>query len=64
MTKYKNAKSNLDQLVNLGASLIHGLDATKMKLHSDLKMRKFDLIVYNFPHAGFHGKEDDYRLIK
>ncbi|KAG5546760.1 hypothetical protein RHGRI_018814 [Rhododendron griersonianum] len=62
--KYKQAKSNLEKLGLLGASLLHGVDATTMKLHTDLKMRKFDRIIFNFPHAGFHGKEDNIRLIK
>ncbi|KAF6164057.1 hypothetical protein GIB67_037466 [Kingdonia uniflora] len=48
----------------LGATILHGVDATKMKLHTDLKMRKFDRIIYNFPHAGFHRKEDDAFLIR
>ncbi|XP_021745055.1 heavy metal-associated isoprenylated plant protein 41-like [Chenopodium quinoa] len=61
--KYKRAKSNLDSLEKLGASLIHGVDATKMKLHTDLKMRKFDRIVFNFPRAGFHGTEQSLHLI-
>ncbi|KAG4920668.1 Heavy metal-associated isoprenylated plant protein 41 isoform C [Glycine soja] len=61
---YKNAKSNLDDLHKLGACLLHGVDATKMKLHSDLKMRRFDQVIFNFPHAGFHGKEDNTLLIK
>ena len=61
---YKKAKSNLEALENLGAHLLFGVNATKMKLHTDLKMRKFDRIIYNFPHAGFHGKEDSRRMIK
>lgn len=62
--KYKDAKSNLENLKKLGASLLHGVDATKMKFHTDLKMRKFDRIIYNFPHAGFYGKENNAHLIK
>lgn len=62
--KYKEAKSNLENLKKLGASLLYGVDATKMKFHTDLKMRKFDRIIYNFPHAGFFGKEDNADLIK
>lgn len=62
--KYSQAKANFEILGKLGAFIIHEVDATKMKLHTDLKMRKFDRIIYNFPHAGFHGKEDDVRLIR
>ncbi|KAE9458365.1 hypothetical protein C3L33_09721, partial [Rhododendron williamsianum] len=57
--KYKQAKSNLVKLEKLGADLFHGADATTMKL-----MRKFDRIIFNFPHAGFYGKEDNILLIK
>nr|KYP39226.1 Uncharacterized protein At4g26480 family [Cajanus cajan] len=51
------AKSNLDDLLKMGACLLHGVDATKMKLHPDLKMRKFDPVIFNFPHAGFQGRK-------
>ncbi|KAL2332868.1 hypothetical protein Fmac_014081 [Flemingia macrophylla] len=64
VTMYKHAKSNLDDLNKLGACILHGVNATKMKLHPDLKMRRFDRVVFNFPHAGFHGKEDNPSLIK
>ncbi|KAL5714413.1 25S rRNA (uracil(2634)-N(3))-methyltransferase [Ranunculus cassubicifolius] len=64
VTKYSKATSNIAILKKLGATVIHGVDATKMKLHPDLKMRKFDRIIYNFPHAGFHGKEEQGHLIK
>ncbi|TKY47074.1 hypothetical protein E2542_SST29129 [Spatholobus suberectus] len=61
---YKHAKSNLDDLHKLGACLLHGVDATKMELHPDLKMRRFDRVIFNFPHAGFHGREDNIWLIE
>ncbi|KAF8024461.1 hypothetical protein BT93_F1591 [Corymbia citriodora subsp. variegata] len=62
--KYKKAKSNLCKLEKLGASVLLGVDATKMKYEPDLSVRKFDRIIFNFPHAGFHGKEDNVHLIK
>ncbi|KAL2495816.1 putative protein-like [Forsythia ovata] len=55
--KYKEANSNLDDLKNMGASILHGVDATKMKHRSDLGKQKFDRIIFNLPHAGFHGQE-------
>ncbi|XP_056842096.1 heavy metal-associated isoprenylated plant protein 41-like isoform X2 [Raphanus sativus] len=62
--KYKKASSNLDTLNRLGASLLHGVDATKLQLHPHLNSRRFDRIIFNFPHAGFHGKETDSKLIQ
>jgi hypothetical protein len=61
--KYKNAKSNLEELQKLGAYVLHGVDATVMKFHPDLKMQRFDRIIFNFPHAGFHRKEDNLMMI-
>ncbi|XVF70949.1 hypothetical protein PTKIN_Ptkin11bG0203400 [Pterospermum kingtungense] len=62
--KYKKAKSNLENLEKLGASFLHEVDATKMRLHTDLAERKFDRIIFSFPHAGFYGKEDNVHLIQ
>ncbi|XP_009391125.2 heavy metal-associated isoprenylated plant protein 41-like [Musa acuminata AAA Group] len=57
LQKYSKAKSNLKSLREMGATALHGVDATTMKLHSELTMRRFDRIVFNFPHAGFSGNE-------
>ncbi|RWR77028.1 heavy metal-associated isoprenylated plant protein 41-like protein [Cinnamomum micranthum f. kanehirae] len=62
--KYSQAKSNIQNLLKMGATVLHGVDATKMKLHTDLSMRKFDRIIFNFPHAGFRGKEHAIHLIR
>ncbi|MED6207723.1 hypothetical protein PIB30_038349 [Stylosanthes scabra] len=35
-----------------------------MKFLLDLKNRKFDRIIFNFPHAGFYGKEDNMEVIE
>ncbi|GLU24005.1 hypothetical protein SLE2022_399780 [Rubroshorea leprosula] len=64
INNYKNGKWNLENLKKLGASILHGVDATKMKKLVDLKKRKFDRIIFNFPHSGFHGKESDDRVIQ
>ena len=62
--KYSRAESNIMNLKRLGATVLHGIDVKTMKSHSDLKNRRFDRIVFNFPHAGFKGKEDDLHMIK
>uniref|UniRef100_A0A0D9XEW0 25S rRNA (uridine-N(3))-methyltransferase BMT5-like domain-containing protein n=1 Tax=Leersia perrieri TaxID=77586 RepID=A0A0D9XEW0_9ORYZ len=61
--KYSKAESNVMELKRLGATVLHGIDAKRMKDHTSLKLRRFDRIVFNFPHAGFKGKEDDMRMI-
>ncbi|KAK4439658.1 Heavy metal-associated isoprenylated plant protein 41 [Sesamum alatum] len=61
--KYENARVNLAYLEVLGASLLHGVDATKMSILPVFRWRKFHRIIFNFPHAGFYGKEDNPELI-
>lgn len=48
----------------MGATVVHEVDARKMKDHPLLKWRQFDFFVYNFPHAGFYGTEDNPAMIK
>jgi 25S rRNA (uracil2634-N3)-methyltransferase len=62
--KYSKAESNITELKRLSAMVLHGVDTKEMKSHPDLKKRRFDRIVFNFPHAGFKGKEDDMHMIK
>ncbi|KAK8948959.1 hypothetical protein KSP39_PZI005196 [Platanthera zijinensis] len=44
------------------ATIIHEVDARQMRVHPKLRRRKFDRIVYNFPHAGFKGPEDSTKI--
>jgi len=57
--KYAKASQNLNELENLGCTIVNEVDAHKMAQHPLLQYRKFDRIIYNFPHAGFHGRESD-----
>lgn len=62
--KYSKAESNITELKRLGTTVLHAVDAKNMMFHTDLKNRQFDRIVFNFPHGGFKGKEDDLHMIK
>ncbi|TVU09957.1 hypothetical protein EJB05_43456, partial [Eragrostis curvula] len=62
-TKYSKAESNITELKRLGAKILHGVDVKTMRLHIELKSRRFDRVVFNFPHAGFKGKEDQVHII-
>ncbi|KAK8937613.1 hypothetical protein KSP40_PGU013436 [Platanthera guangdongensis] len=62
--RYQNARKNLRRLEQMGATIIHEVDARQMRVHPILRRRKFDRIVYNFPHAGFKGPEDSIKMIK
>ncbi|XP_073124776.1 heavy metal-associated isoprenylated plant protein 41-like isoform X2 [Henckelia pumila] len=61
--KYKNAETNVRYLEILGGTLIYEVDATSLNVYSDLQYQKFHRIIYNFPHVGFLGREDDPTLI-
>lgn len=62
--KYSEAESNIMKLKSLETTVLHGVDVKTMKFHTDLKNRRFDRIVFNFPHAGFRGREDQVHMIK
>ncbi|KAM0927107.1 hypothetical protein ACQ4PT_003209 [Festuca glaucescens] len=62
-SKYGKAESNVTELKRLGATVLHGVDAKTMKHHPHLEMRQFDRIVFNFPHAGFTGREVHLHVI-
>ena len=52
------------ELKRFGARVLHGVDVETMKLHNNLKNRRFDRVVFNFPHAGFRGGECEVHMIK
>jgi 25S rRNA (uracil2634-N3)-methyltransferase len=62
--KYSKAESNIAELKRLGTRILHGVDVNTMKIHTELKGRWFDQVIFNFPHAGFKGREDQVHLIK
>ncbi|KAK8914318.1 hypothetical protein KSP39_PZI023939 [Platanthera zijinensis] len=57
------AKRNLDALKMMGAQIFHDVDAITMDHHTVLRFFRFDRIIFNFPHAGFMGKEDQTNVI-
>ncbi|VAI33501.1 unnamed protein product [Triticum turgidum subsp. durum] len=61
---YSKAESNVAELKSLGATVLHSVSVKKMKKRTDLMSRRFDRIVFNFPHAGFIGKENQVHMIK
>ncbi|MCO5568543.1 hypothetical protein L7F22_022242 [Adiantum nelumboides] len=65
MKKYADdAAFTLSNLKRLGALLFHQVDATCMAGQTSFCNLSFDRVIYNFPHAGFHGSEDDKTMIK
>ena len=50
--KYADAREKIDALRAKGVNLIFGVDATKLEKVSQLKGKRWDKVVWNFPHAG------------
>ena len=55
--KYASAPATVRSLQQAGATVLHGIDATKLDEY-EWDGEKFDRIVFNFPHVGGATKED------
>lgn len=51
-SKYPDAQAIVSAIKQRGADVLFGIDATKLQKHPVLKGRRWDRIVWNFPHAG------------
>ena len=58
--KYNNRVANVRELEEKGCLVLYGMDAKQMSQHFCLRTQRFDWIVYNFPHVGFHYREGSY----
>ena len=52
LAKYPDARKKIDALRAKGVSVLFGVDATKLEKVSRLKGKRWDKVVWNFPHAG------------
>eukprot|EP00249_Psilotum_nudum_P005349 c18792_g1_i2 orf=635-1459(-) len=64
LASYPAAHVTLPNLINRRAVVLHEIDATRMASYELFRNIAFDRIVYNFPHAGFSGKEESKSVIK
>ncbi|KAL8469601.1 hypothetical protein ACS0TY_032448 [Phlomoides rotata] len=62
--KHPSAAANVVLLKEKGCSVIHGVGASTMRYHHLLSYKKFDRIVFNFPHAGFLTSEHNSTQIR
>lgn len=51
-SKYPDAEAIVNTIKQYGVEVLFGIDATKLQKHAVLKGRRWDRIVWNFPHAG------------
>jgi len=52
LAKYADAQEKIDVLRAKGMNVLFGVDATKLEKVSQLKGKRWDRVVWNFPHAG------------
>ena len=52
LAKYADAQEKITILRTKGVNVLFGVDATKMEKVSRLKDKRWDKVVWNFPHAG------------
>lgn len=57
--KYPDAAENAARVVELGGTIMHGLDATALESCKALKGMSFDSVVFNYPHLGSGETDQD-----
>ncbi|CAG8694656.1 24073_t:CDS:2, partial [Gigaspora margarita] len=61
--KYDDAQSNINIFIECGGQVLYQVDATKLENCKELKNKRFDKIVFNFPHTGLGIKDQDRNII-
>lgn len=61
--KYPDARSTVDVLRERGAEVLFGVDGTRFEKCNTLKGRRFDRVVFNFPHAGKGITDQDRNIL-
>lgn len=61
--KYPDARSNVFILRERGAEVLFGVDGTRLEKCNTLKGRRFDRVVFNFPHAGKGITDQDRNIL-
>ncbi|KAF8633593.1 hypothetical protein AX15_001386 [Amanita polypyramis BW_CC] len=61
--KYPGAKEIVEEVKESGVQVLFGVDATKLGKVSALKGRRWDKVVWNFPHAGKGIPDQDRNIL-
>ncbi|KIK81882.1 hypothetical protein PAXRUDRAFT_832551 [Paxillus rubicundulus Ve08.2h10] len=62
-SKYPDAKGMVDTIKQRGVEVLFNIDATKLQKYSIIKGRRWDRIVWNFPHAGKGITDQDRNIL-
>jgi len=63
LAKYADAQEKIDVLRARGVNVLFGVDATKLEKVSQLKGKRWDRVVWNFPHAGKGIADQDRNIL-
>jgi len=61
--KYDDAAENIEVIENLGGKVLYQIDAAKLSSLKQFKGKRFDKIVFNFPHVGAGIKDQDRNIL-
>ncbi|OUM69188.1 hypothetical protein PIROE2DRAFT_68585 [Piromyces sp. E2] len=61
--KYNDAAENIEAIEDLGGKILYQVDATKLASLKHFKGKRFDKIVFNFPHVGAGIKDQDRNIL-
>lgn len=61
--KYPEARAIVEEIRAKGAEVLFGVDATKLEKIAALRNRKFDKVMWNFPHAGKGIADQDRNIL-
>jgi len=61
--KYDDAAENIEAIEDLGGKVLYQIDATKLASLKQFKGKRFDKIVFNFPHVGAGIKDQDRNIL-
>lgn len=61
--KYADAREIVQNLRELGVQVLFGIDATKLEKSPALKGKRYDRVVWNFPHAGKGITDQDRNIL-
>ncbi|KAI8901966.1 hypothetical protein BC833DRAFT_575183 [Globomyces pollinis-pini] len=61
--KYPESAENIQALEDMEGQVLFEVDGSKLTKDSRLKQKKFDYIIFNFPHVGLGIKDQDQNIL-
>ncbi|CAG8684374.1 16682_t:CDS:2, partial [Acaulospora colombiana] len=61
--KYEDAREHISAFIKCSGKVLYEVDGTRLNKCKELKNKRFDKIVFNFPHAGIGIKDQDRNIL-